>query len=323
MSEQPTEKNDEKKDAITAPPDEKAIAAVAQEKRQVAAAALMEKMPFIPENATDLWKFATSLAAADILPKALIGKPANVMLVMLKGIEMGLTPIQAVSEIGVIAGKVVIGASMQRGLILRSGKCRSWKRLTERDDAEKCTIRHERSDWPEGTFEDVTFTIEEAKKLGLLARRGKDGGENEWEKQPATMLMHRCTTRIARESYPDVVIAYDTNEAPDLIDSSASVSYTAPPTQGATVPNPFQPATREEQESADPELIGTTPEMRKLQDDCLQIIRAAKTQAQLKKVVELCAPYRNSTDGVVQTTMATIKVAYDTASADLKAAGKK
>src|ERR1043165_4800752 len=136
---------------------------------------------------------------------------ADVHVVLMKGHDLGLKPMQAIGTIHVIEGKAEVGALLMVALIRKSGACAGWKLV--RSDERSAIYKTRRSgddDWTE--FE---YTIEEAELMGL-PDKGRDERareNNQWRKQPRTMLRRRCQSMLAREVYPDVVMGlYDHDE---------------------------------------------------------------------------------------------------------------
>jgi len=176
-----------------------------------------EPIPFEPRNVDDLVRLARGLANANILPRALQRQPANLVLVMLKGRELGMSPINALSAVNVIDGKPEMAADSQRALVLKSGKCREFDLLTDDQDKEKAIYRCSRPEWAEGKYKDISFTHQNAVDLGLA-------GKDNWRKQLSNMLRRRAITKACREIWPDVIVVYDVGEISD-VGETPSASY--------------------------------------------------------------------------------------------------
>jgi hypothetical protein len=181
-----------------------------------------ESLPFRPRNVPEMFRLAKCLALADLLPTKYRAKPANLMLALLKGEELGLSTMQAIGTINIIDGKAEIGARLAKALVLKSGKCRLWR--TIESTKERCRIEVARTDWPEGMVEVVEYDIEEANDLGLTTK-GRDPeakARNPWVTQRKNMLKRRCESRAAGDVWPDVVIAYDHGELQDTSERDES-----------------------------------------------------------------------------------------------------
>src|SRR5690348_15623412 len=112
-------------------------------------------LAFVPANMDDAWRFAQLFAAADIIPDDLKGKPNNLLLVLLAGQELGLTPMQSIRQIYVVKGKVYVSAQLKLALVQKSGECEYFECL--HTDSTKATFKTKRRGGKEQT---LTFTIE-------------------------------------------------------------------------------------------------------------------------------------------------------------------
>lgn len=164
----------------------------------------------VPASSFDLVPQAASLAdqiaRTDFAPAGLRGKPEAVMAAMLTGHEIGIGPMQALSEISVINGRPCMSAKLMRALVQRAGHD-LW---FETKSNTKVTICGRRADWPEDRVAKVTWTMDDAKAAGL------SGGQN-YRKYPRAMLAARATGEICRDNFADVLggIGYTPEELSD------------------------------------------------------------------------------------------------------------
>lgn len=135
--------------------------------------------------------FAKTLAVSDLLPDGLKGKPGNVFMAIMQGLDLGLRPMQALQLIDVIKGKPCIKAEGMRALIVGAGH---EIRVIELSD-EKCVMEGRRK----GTdvWSQASFSAEQATAAGLR-------GDN-WTKYRPDMLFARATTRLAKAYFADVI----------------------------------------------------------------------------------------------------------------------
>ena len=154
------------------------------------------------------------------------------MAAMLTGHEIGIGPMQALSEISVINGRPCMSAKLMRALVHRAGHD-LW---FEAKGNTKVTICARRADWPEDRAAKVTWTMDDAKAAGLA------GGQN-YRKYPRAMLAARATGEICRDNFADVLggIGYTPEELSDgdlvadddlVVESRADV---APPEKATNV----------------------------------------------------------------------------------------
>lgn len=121
--------------------------------------------------------------------------PEQVMVVIMRGRELGFGASSALSLINMIQGKPAIAAAGMLALVMsRKDVCEYiyCKEMTEKT----CTCVTKRIGYPEHVSR--TFTIEMAQKLGLTNR-------DNWRKQPEVMLQWRCFSQLIRQVYPDVI----------------------------------------------------------------------------------------------------------------------
>lgn len=180
-----------------------------------------EPLPFYPQNADEMWRYATMLAGSDLLPRALKDKQtgrgivANIHLVLMKGHDFSLKPMQSIGSINVIDGKAEVGALMMLSLVRRSGLCKSWRLVESTERRAIFSTTRAGEDEPT-VFE---YTIEEADQMGLLDKGKSDWAKenNQWKRQPRTMLRRRAQSMLLREVYSDVVLGlYDYEELTEM-----------------------------------------------------------------------------------------------------------
>lgn len=188
-------------------------------------------LPFYPTNTDEMYRYAANLARSDLLPRGLRnkgpdgktlpgGKIADIFMVLMKGHDFGWHPMVSLSTINIIEGKAEIGALAMVALVRRSGLCKSW-RLVKSDDRSAIFETQRMGDAEPTVFE---YTIEEAELMGLLDK-GRDEwakANNQWRRQPRTMLRRRCQSALAREVYSDVVLGlYDHEELSEMAEIAA------------------------------------------------------------------------------------------------------
>lgn len=131
------------------------------------------------------------LVKTGFLPQA-IKTPEQALAVMLKGRELGVPAMYALSNIAVIQGKPTANAELMLSLVYRDhGK--DAIRVAESTN-ESCTV--EWKSW--GEVKSYTFTMEDAKRAGLLSNQT-------WAKYPAAMLRARCVSAVCRMAFPESI----------------------------------------------------------------------------------------------------------------------
>lgn len=138
---------------------------------------------------------AKVLAKSGLIPGPLREKPADVLTVLLKGHELGLRPMQALSEMHVIDGKAGASAKLKVALCLQRADVCLYFRLVESTPA-KAVFETQRKGSPQPTR--MEYTIEQASVAGLL-------GKQNWKSHPAAMLRARASGALADAVYADIV----------------------------------------------------------------------------------------------------------------------
>jgi hypothetical protein len=152
-----------------------------------------------------LLKLAEVIASSGLAPKALKGRPADVLHIFLVAEELGVPPMYALAKVYIIEGIPTIAAEMKAALVRRSLLCEEFT-IVENTD-KRCEIRLQRKgDARPTSFE---WTIDEAYRAGLLHRPQKPNdaptGKDNWRNYPKDMLLARCIDRATQAIFQDVL----------------------------------------------------------------------------------------------------------------------
>ena len=176
------------------------------------------RLGVVPTTVEEGWRLATMMAKSDLVPKAFRDRPADVMVAMQLGAELGFAPMQALQSIAVINGRPGVWGDGLLALLMASPLYRdhdeyfevhSQRRdgvtledLKQDTTAAVCTFIRKGKETP------VTrhFSIAQAKKAQLL---GKDGP---WQTYPDRMLLMRARSFAARDTFPDLLRGLKTAE---------------------------------------------------------------------------------------------------------------
>jgi hypothetical protein len=155
-----------------------------------------------PRDLAEAKALSTTLAKASLLPEALRGKEADVLMIIMTGAELNLAPMQAIRAIDVIKGRPAIKAEAMVALVRnRKDVCKYFK--CESTDATKATWVTQRIDDPTPTT--LTFTMEQAKAAGLTS-------SDMYRKFPDTMLRWRAASMLVKMVYSDIVLGLYSDE---------------------------------------------------------------------------------------------------------------
>lgn len=150
-----------------------------------------------PTTFKELVELSNVLATSDIVPKDLRTKPANVMLVLMFGQEIGITAAQALQNVMVVNGRPSLWGDAVMGLVLASSVYEdSSDSFDPNKDGGTATFRAKRKgkDWVVRTF-----SMADAAKAKL------DKKEGPWQEYPKRMLFHRARSWALRDSFADVL----------------------------------------------------------------------------------------------------------------------
>lgn len=123
---------------------------------------------------------------------------------ILRGSELGLTPVTSLGAFDLIAGTPAPKAVTLRALVQSHGHS-VW--IESSTDTE-CVAKARR--FGEDVLHESRWTIERAQKMGLT-------GKDNWKKQPAAMLIARATSEVCRLVAADLLlgIGYSSEEVRD------------------------------------------------------------------------------------------------------------
>lgn len=158
----------------------------------------MSQLAIRPQNYDEMLRMAHAVHASKLAPKD-IGSPEAVLVAMQHGMELGLSPMQAVQSVAVINGRPVIFGDAALAIVKGHPECEDVIETFERGDNDdallaKCTVQRR------GKAPVVrTFSVAQAKKAGLWGKSGP------WTQYPQRMLQCRARSWALRDSFPDAL----------------------------------------------------------------------------------------------------------------------
>lgn len=142
-------------------------------------------------------KFADYVAMTEFVPAALRGKPAAVTAAILSGREIGLGPMAAMKHMQMVEGTPALSAEMARALVQARGHEIRFREMT----TTRCVVEGRRRGEDEWTT--VTWTMDDAKRAGLLDA-GKSGRFRPgWSKYPRRQLIARASAELCHLKFAD------------------------------------------------------------------------------------------------------------------------
>lgn len=201
-----------------------------------------------PSTLAELMRFAEMIAPSSLVPEAFRGKPADVLVAMMRGKELGFSYMQSLYAFYVIKGKAGLYADAIVALALQHPKCKFFMLVDSTDTVS--TYRTLR----EGMPEPVTFsyTIE-------MARTAQLTSNPTYRTHPASMLRARASAALGRACYPDKLLGiYVDDEIDEIaknirekaampalpIDEARSIETTARPAEKPALAPPTSLAAR-------------------------------------------------------------------------------
>lgn len=170
-------------------------------------AALAGGFDLSPRTFDQALTFSKYLADSDMVPKDFKGKPANCLVAIQWGMELGLKPLQAMQNIAVINGRPALWGDAVIAIVRGSPLCEF---VIEEDDGETARCRVKRRGEPEQVR---TFSMADAKAAGLMGKQGP------WSQYPKRMRQMRARAFALRDVFPDVLRGMPVAE--ELMDTPA------------------------------------------------------------------------------------------------------
>lgn len=160
----------------------------------------------VPTSQGDAMELAKIIADSDFAPKDYRGKPANVLIAVQLGLDIGLKPLQAIQNIAIVNGRPTVFGDAALALVLASGLVESLKEWTDDKGTAHCTIKRRGLEPVERTF-----SVEQSKTAGLAGKVGP------WTQYPDRMRQMRARGFALRDAAPDLLMGLlITEEAQDI-----------------------------------------------------------------------------------------------------------
>lgn len=167
-------------------------------------------LKIMPTNIEECWRAGELFYLANMIPEGLIGKEtdqkkivARAALAIMKGSEVGLGPVTAISTIMIVNNKATIYGDGAKALVLASGKVEYEKVVIEgawTDKNYKVTVILKRWDQKEEVVR--SFSYADALRAGLI---GKGGPNAPWTKYPERQVYWRAWSWAARDGVNDAL----------------------------------------------------------------------------------------------------------------------
>ena len=178
--------------------------------------------PIIPQTIDDAYRLAKAVHVSGLAPPG-FKTAEQIMIAIMHGQEIGLTPLQSLQRLAVINNRVTIWGDGALGLVRGSGLCEYVTEFLEEEAGDKrravCQVRRK----GERHQIERTFSIADAKKAGLWGKSGP------WTQYPDRMLQMRARAFALRDGFADVLGGLYLREEMDDPPKPGAVTTTAAP----------------------------------------------------------------------------------------------
>lgn len=189
-----------------------------------------------PQTFDDALKLADILAKSALVPDAYRGKPADILVALMMGAEIGLAPQAAMHGICVINGRPSIWGDAMLAVVLASGLCED---IEERDASQALAAKAGRCVVTRRGMKPhvVEFTLDDAARAGLLKKSGP------WQTTPGRMLQMRARAFALRDRFADVLRGLANAEEMrdiDVVERVVPIIAMPRATDSAPIPTPCE-----------------------------------------------------------------------------------
>lgn len=197
----------------------------------------------VPQSLDEAFRLSQALArGGDMVPKHFQGQPEQIMAAVMRGMEIGLAPMQALSNIAVINGRASLWGDALPALMQRAGHQLDCE-VTGEGEAMVATATLLRGD--NGQKVVRTFSVADAKKANLWGKQGP------WQTYPKRMLAMRARSWAVRDGASDALmglqVAEEMQDTPRMRDvTPKETAFTRLADQARGKIEPEQPATPSE-----------------------------------------------------------------------------
>lgn len=151
----------------------------------------------VPQNMDEAFRLAQAICHAGMAPKGM-DTPEKAMIAIMRGLEVGLTPMMALDKIAIVNGRPTIWGDGAMGLVRASGLAEYVKEYIEGEgDSRVAVCAAKRRGEPEPIVR--RFSVTDAKKAGLWGKSGP------WQQFSERMLQMRARAFALRDGFADVL----------------------------------------------------------------------------------------------------------------------
>jgi hypothetical protein len=151
----------------------------------------------VPQTMDEAYRLAKAVCLAGMAPKGM-DTPERAMIAIMRGLEIGMTPFQALDKIAIVNGRPVIWGDGAIGLVRGSGLCEYIKEWVE-GEGDKRVAYCEAKRRGESAAIVRKFSVDDAKHAALWGKQGP------WQQFQERMLQMRARGFTLRDGFADVL----------------------------------------------------------------------------------------------------------------------
>ena len=165
----------------------------------------VQAFSFAPTNLQEAMHYAKLISSSTFIPTQFRDKPADILVAVQWGAELGLPPLQALQNIAVINGRPTLWGDAALAVAQQHPAYEWISEKIEEDDKGNmtavCILKRQGHDAHRSEF-----SLEMAKRAGLLGRQGP------WTQYPKRMLQMRARGFALRDVFADALRGLITRE---------------------------------------------------------------------------------------------------------------
>ena len=162
----------------------------------------VKALSLVPASFNDVNLLAKQLALSELIPSVLRGKPGDVAIIIMTGLEYGFSPMMSLRYIYVVEGKPALSADALVSVVMRRTDVCEYFYPVEMTP-EKATFAAKRKNAPRETV--LTYTYADATAAGLT-------GKPNWKLNRIGMLANRCKSTLAKAVFADLLLGMPSEE---------------------------------------------------------------------------------------------------------------
>lgn len=168
----------------------------------------------IPTDTSEAMAMAKFIYESRLAPRS-FDSPQKIVIAILRGLEIGLPPFQALEGSAVINGKVCLYGDALPALVLRTGLCVKFEERIEGDGDNMTAVCITKRRGMENERK-ATFSVADAKRAGLWGKSGP------WKQYPQRMLQMRARSWNFRDGFADALGGFGVvEESRDTVEQRA------------------------------------------------------------------------------------------------------